>query len=56
MRTQLTYVGYILDSQPAEAREKFKREFLPTPLRLLWTVRGQRLYRAHRRAVYGTAA
>ncbi|WP_210505912.1 hemerythrin domain-containing protein [Naasia sp. SYSU D00057] len=54
VRTQLIYLGHVLDSQPPEMRRKFQREVLPAPLKLFWLVRGQRLYRAHRLSLYGS--
>lgn len=47
-------LGFILDSMPDADREKWRREFLPGPVRLLYALIGRRQYRKHRARVYGT--
>lgn len=47
-------LGYILDSLPEHEREKWKREFLPGPVRLLWSLLGRRQFLKHRAKLLGT--
>jgi hypothetical protein len=49
-------LGFILASLPTDRREKWKKEFLPLPARLMYALVGRRQYEQHRAKVYGTAA
>jgi hemerythrin-like domain-containing protein len=49
-------LGFILASMPEAERERWKRDFLPGPARLLYALVGKRQYEKHRRLVYGEAA
>jgi hypothetical protein len=49
-------LGFILDTVPEQDRERWKKDFLPAPARILYALVGKRQYEKHRRLVYGDAA
>lgn len=49
-------LGFILASIPEAEREKWKKDFLPVPARVLYALVGRRQYEKYRARVYGTAA
>lgn len=49
-------LGFILDSIPEQDRDRWMRDFLPLPARLLYTLMGRRQYEKHRKLVYGDLA
>ncbi|MEO8093764.1 MAG: hemerythrin domain-containing protein, partial [Pseudolysinimonas sp.] len=53
---QFVQLGFILASMPPEQREKWRKEFLPGPVRLLYNLVGKRQYEKHRALVYGNDA
>lgn len=50
---RLTQLGWILEALGPQDGQRFLREELPAPVRLLWTVVGRRQFEKHRRAVHG---
>lgn len=49
-------LGFLLASIPEAEREKWKREILPLPARMLYAIVGRRQYERYRALVYGTTA
>ena len=49
-------LGFMLQSLPPGEGDRFMRETLPTPVRVLWQVVGKGQYRRYRGRIYGTRA